>query len=845
MKLLYYSSWRFMGRHPLQLFLSILGIALGVAVVVGIDLASDSAREGFKLSAKSIAGSTTHQIIANNHAVPESVYVQIRTRLGFQKAAPLIRAYVSLPQFDNQTAQLLGIDPFSESGVRDFHQETFENLESDSLQRLLTKPDTILVSEPFLQKYGLKQGDRLQVRTGSVTHALEIVDSFSIASSPQLQNLLLSDISTAQEILKLPGFISQIDLVIEEPQTPVLDQINALLPTGVQITEVGEQSRALARLSDSFELNLTALSLLGLLVGMFLIYNTMMFSVLQRREILARLRVMGVTKKEVLVTVLGEALIIALIATILGLIMGWLLAKLLMIFITQTINDLYYVLQVTQLQWSMLSLIKAISLGIGATLLSAAIPALEAAYTRPISVLQRFDIEQKIQRWSRWLLLVGLLGCLLVYFLIRWQIGGIITGFAAVFLLIISLTLLLPWITHYLLIALSHIMRLFFSLPGKMAVKNIANSLSRTMVAIAALTVAVSAALGLAIMIDSFRHTVDEWLGGYFKADFYIAPIGVESGSISSPLSPSLIKKISPMEGIKLISTNRRVHFYLDNQFHNLMVLDIPQSSFTAFRLKEGKTESAKKAYFEQQGVIISEPYAYRHKLKVGDMIKLPTDKGMRGFKVAGIFYDYGSEHGVINMSRKTYAEFWSDSTINSVGVYLEPGADSNQVQAQILQMAHSSDIQLVSRAEIHEESMRIFDRTFKITHVLKLLVIIVAFVGILSALMAIELERARDFAILRAIGLTPKQLAALVGIETFSMGLIAAVLAIPMGLAMAYMLIDVINFRSFGWSMQFVVNVQAFLTSTLLAVVAALVAGVYPAWHLSTTEPALVLRGE
>jgi putative ABC transport system permease protein len=829
MKLLYYSSWRFMGRHPLQLLLSILGVALGVAVVVGIDLASYSAREGFKLSAESIAGSTTHQIIANNHGVPESVYVQIRTRLGFQKAAPLIRAYVSLP--DNQTGQLLGIDPFSESGVRDFHQQTFENLESDSLQRLLTKPATILVSESFLQRYGLKKGDKIQVRTGSVTHALEIVDSFS----SQLQNWLLCDISTAQEILNLPGFISQIDLVIEEPQT--LDKIKALLPTGVQITEAGEQSRALARLSDSFELNLTALSLLSLLVGMFLIYNTMMFSVLQRREILARLRVMGVTKKEVLVTVLGEALVIALIATLLGLIMGWLLAKLLIIFVAQTINDLYYVLQVTQLQWSMHSMIKAISLGIGATLLSAAIPAMEAAYTRPVSVLQRFKIEQKIQRWNRWLLLLGLVGCLLVYFLIRWQIGGIITGFVAVFLLIISLTLLLPWITQYLLIALSYVMQFFFSLPGKMAVKNIANSLSRTMVAIAALTVAVSAAMGLAIMIDSFRHTVDEWLGGYFKADFYVTPIGVES----SPLSPSLIKKISQIEGIRLISTSRRVRFYLDHQYHNLMVLDIPQSSFTAFRLKEGKTELAKKAYFEQQGVIISEPYAYRHQLKLGDMLKLPTDKGMQGFKVAGIFYDYGSEHGVINMSRKTYAQFWSDSIINSVGVYLESGADSHQVQAQIL--AHSQDIELISRAELHEESMKVFDRTFRITHVLKLLVIIVAFVGILSALMAIELERARDFAILRAIGLTPKQLAALVGIETFSMGLIAAVLAIPMGLAMAYMLTDVINFRSFGWSMQFVVNAQAFITSTLLAVVAALVAGVYPAWHLSTT--ALILRGE
>ena len=834
-----------------------------------------------------MSGKASHRIVNADNIIPESIYAQLSKRLGLRKIAPLIKQSVLIKPHNHSSgntvksvslvnAQLIGIDPFSEAEIRTWQQDMLEQESSDTLARLLSEPNTVLVEAGFLQQYHLKTGDQILLEMDSRNTGqqndpllnnmkqpipLTVIGYFNApeAFQAQLSNWLVADISTAQELLNYQGYINQIDLILDADNVPLLEQIKALLPEGVQLVKADEHAQAIARLSQSFELNLTALSLLGLLVAMFLIYNTMMFSVVQRRDLMARMRVLGVTRKELFRLVLVEAFVIAILATGIGLIIGIGLANVLLFFVTRTINDLYYVLQVSQLHWNYITLFKALSLGIGATLVSALIPALEAAYTKPVKALQRSDLEEKINLWSRWLVLPGLSGCLFVVFLVQEQIGGMVTGFASVFLLIISMLGLLPLITRYLLKILAVIMKHLFSLPGKIAVNNISRSFSRSMVAIAALTVSVSAALGIGIMVDSFRYTVDDWLSGYLKADYFI---GAQKNSAAAsvkalvkPFDKQFLADLSQLSGVDFISSDQEVSFYINGQYHELTVLDIPVESFTAFRLKEGNSAAAQNAWLEEDAVIISEPYAYRHGLSVGDDISLPiTIKEKQNithtFKIVGIYYHYGSEHGVINMSRTTYNRHWQDSNLNTLGLYLSDEIlhdphRRQQFEQQLENIIAARPVQFISKQNLHRQSLIIFDRTFKITNVLKLLVVMVSFVGILSALMAIELERSREFAILRATGLTGRQLSTLVYIETLSMGIVAALLAIPMGIALAYLLIEVVNYRSFGWSMQFILPWNEFVLAGGLAVSSALVAGIYPAWHLSKTRPALALRGE
>lgn len=873
--LLYRSSWRYYLKRPLHLLFSVLGVALGVALVVGIDMASDSARQGFSLSSQSITGKASHRIISSEYVLPESIYVQLRNELGLRKAAPLIKQTVQFNAHDNTRVdvQLIGLDPFSEAEIRTWQQGIMESLPNGGLQRLLTEANTILVEAGFLKQYHLRVGDQISLtltkQENEQEHQLLIIGFFNAPETfqTQLKNWLISDISSVQELLNLQGAVSQIDLLLDADNAGKIEQIKQLLPEGVQLVKVDEHAKAISRLSQSFELNLMALSFLGLLVAMFLIYNTMMFSVVQRRDLLARMRVLGVSRKELFQLVLVEAFFIALLATGAGLIMGIGLAHILLYFVTRTINDLYYVLQVTQLHWSYIILFKALALGVGATLLSALMPALEAAYTRPVMALQRSNLENKINRWSHWFVLPGLLACLLVYWLLKVQVddqnSGMLIGFTSVFISIAAFICLLPFMSRYLLALLAIVMKQLFKLPGKIAVNNIVRSFSRSIVAIAALTIAVSSALGIGIMVESFRFTVDDWLLGYLKADYFISSQNNNTSSqvtaLLEPFDKQLISNISQLSGLDYLSSVQKVRFFIDGQYHHLNVFDIPVKSFSAFHFKEGNASSAQKAWLDEDAVIISEPYAYRHGLTVGDNIYLPVNQmGKKpeknilhqAFKVVGIYYHYGSEQGVINMNRTTYNRHWISKKLNTLGLYLSSDIlhdqrKREQFEKQLQVLISGKSLHFISKQNLHKKSLIIFDRTFKITNVLKLLVILVSFVGILTALMAIELERSREFAILRATGLTGKQLSILVYIETLTMGIVAAVLAMPMGIVLAYLLIEVINYRSFGWSIQYILPWSEFAMAGGLAILAALLAAVYPAWHLSRTRPALALRGE
>ena len=409
-------------------------------------------------------------------------------------------------------------------------------------------------------------------------------------------------------------------------------------------------------------------------------------------------------------------------------------------------------------------------------------------------------------------------------------------------------------------------MKQLFKLPGKIAVNNIVRSYSRSIVAIAALSVSVSSALGIGIMVESFRFTVDDWLLGYLKADYFISSVNNSSSSqvktLLDPFDKQLLSDLSLLPEIDYISNVQEVRFFIDGQYHQLTVFDIPAKSFSGFHFKEGHASSVlslQTAWLNEDTVIISEPYAYRHGLSVGDNVYLPVSQSAQepekkhfrqAFKVVGIYYHYGSEQGVINMSRATYNRHWTSRKLHALGLYLSNEVLHDQrkregFEKQLQALISGRSLQFISRQDLHRKSLIIFDRTFKITNVLKLLVIFVSFVGILTALMAIELERSREFAILRATGLTGKQLSTLIYIETLTMGIVAAILAMPMGIVLAYLLIEVINYRSFGWSMQFILPWKEFVMAGGLAISAAFLAAVYPAWHLSKTQPALALRGE
>jgi putative ABC transport system permease protein len=264
------------------------------------------------------------------------------------------------------------------------------------------------------------------------------------------------------------------------------------------------------------------------------------------------------------------------------------------------------------------------------------------------------------------------------------------------------------------------------------------------------------------------------------------------------------------------------------------------------YRFKEGDAERVWTELEAPDTVLVSEPFAFHRRVGVGGTVELATDKGPRRFRVVGVYFDYGSDTGTLLVPRSTYLRYFDDARVSGVALFAAPGQDVDALVARVRERAGDAQaLDIRSNRALRETSLEVFDRTFTITHVLRLLAVGVAFIGVLSALMALQLERAREFAVLRATGLTPRQLWGLVSLQTGLLGVLAGLFALPLGVALAYVLVHVINQRSFGWTLQLLVDPGVLLQALGLALLAAALAGLYPAWKMSRANPAMALREE
>jgi putative ABC transport system permease protein len=366
-------------------------------------------------------------------------------------------------------------------------------------------------------------------------------------------------------------------------------------------------------------------------------------------------------------------------------------------------------------------------------------------------------------------------------------------------------------------------------------------------------------------MIDSFRHTVVAWLERSLQADFYVsAPAGYGSFG-GAPIAPELAARAAAVPGVAAVHPTRRVELRTASGPLQLLALDADRRRFAAFELREGDTGDAWRRVAERGEAMVSEPFSRRWGLHQGDLVRLPTAAGERAFRVAAVFDDFTSDLGLVLISRRTYLRYWHDPWLSGFAIDLArpaPGAAAEQAEASTLRLlrqaldapgsslstpggAASGPLVIRSNRALKRLSLEIFDRTFLITGVLRLLAGLVAAIGVLSALTALQLERAREIGVLRAIGLTPGQVWQLVTAQTGLMGLAAGLLSLPVGLVLSAIMVYIINRRSFGWTIHLEVAPALLLEAMLLAVGTALAAGLIPAWRMARTSPALALREE
>lgn len=827
--------------------LSVLGVALGVAVVVSIDLANSSAKRAFNLSAESVTGKATHQIVGAGEGVDEAIYAYLRTDLRLRKVAPVVDGYAASLDAPGRTLQVLGVDPFAEAPFRSYIGEEGEL----DLSAFMAQANTAIISQALATTLGKTLDDSIGVAVGGVPHLLRIiglVEAEDERSAQAIENLMVVDVGVAQEVLGKSGILSRLDLIVPEGAEGQrqLERLATVLPDGIEVKRASARTETVEQMTRAFELNLAALSLLALVVGMFLIYNTMTFAVVQRRPLVGRLRALGVTRQEIFRLVLGEALAIGVVGTLLGVLLGVLLGQGLVRLVTQTINDLYYVLTVRELHIDPFTLGKGVALGLGATLIATWAPAREATRAPASTVLQRSQAETNIRVLVPKLAIAGgILGMVGVFVLLL-PTRSIAVSYLALLCTMLAFACLVPLAVIAFGRLVRPVMGRSFGVLGRMAAGGLVSNLSRTAVAMAALMVAIAATIGVGVMVDSFRSTVVTWLDHTLRADVFISAPGFVFRSIDSTLDPELVRQFSESEFVETASFGHKINVQYATHEGDLIAPLLPPQSQATFRFQAGAPAEVWRAFEEEEGLIISEPYAFRYGKGIGDPIAMQTDLGERTFFVAGIYYDYGSDLGVVLMHRPTFNQYFDDDRVSTLALYLRSGVEPAEAVDAFLQMVpEGQNVVIQANRDLRETSLAIFDRTFTITTVLRLLAIGVAFIGVLTALMALQLERAKELAILRATGLTPSQVWQYVSMQTGLMGVFSGLLAVPLGIVLAVVLVYVINKRSFGWTLQLELTPDVLVQALLLALVAAVLAGLYPSWKMSKANPAHALREE
>lgn len=844
-------GWRSLVRSPWQSLLMILGIMLGVAVVVAIDLANESANAAFALSTESITGKATHQISQNPDGLNENDYAVLRRAELPYPSAPLLREYVTVHQLDDLPFQLLGIDPFAEAPFRNYLSGEKGNIDLGGLYSFLTTPGGVLLSDDLARRYKLSEGDILDLSIGGQQRTAEIVGLVEPAddlSRRALNGIILADIATAQELTGRIGKIDQIDLILPAESDNALEQIRTLLHSSAAVIQpVAAHTSGVDQMTAAFRTNLTALSMLALIVGLFLIYNTMTFSVVRRRAMFGTLRCLGLTREEVFTMVILEAFLAGTIGGFLGILLGVFLGQGSVRLVTQTINDLFFVVTVQDVALPYISILKGGLLGILATILAAAPPAWEAASVPPRQALVRSSLEQKTSGALRWILWGGFLMITIGIGLLLIPTNSLVVGFGGTFSIVLGFAMLTPRITRLLM---NFVSRLFINRRGailRMAPREVVGAISRTSVAIAALMIALSVSIGVNLMISSFRYTVVVWMEQILSGDIYISSLDTNLTLTNTIITPEVIETLEDWPGVNRQDRLRSVTVDSPYGMIEINANDNPQDGEEQVYLwVDGEPMEAWEKV-QQGAVLVSEPLARRLQLPLnGGKLPLYTDQGQTDFSIVGIFHDYSSSQGSVTMWLEQYRNYWADDNLTAVALKLEPGADPDQITQDLQRtLGPIQPLNIRPNQALRAATLEVFDRTFAITGALQLLATLVAFIGVVSAMLSLQLEKQRQMGMLRALGLTIKQLWQLILFETGLMGAIAGLMAIPTGYALSLILIYIINRRSFGWTLQLELVPAPFIQAFLVAVVAALLAGLYPAWRVSKRVAADALRFE
>lgn len=831
-------------------FISVLGIALGVAVFVAIRLASGSAVASFNDSVDALAGPANLQVSSGASGLHEEKFAAVTRIPGVKATFPAVQALTVTSDPPGRTLLVVGLDFFSDPRVAAAASE--EQVNPGILIDFLVKPDSLAVTRRFAERAGWKLGDRVGLSYAGRRFEMEVRLLLGGQGLGRAYggDIAIVDIAAAQENLGKLGALDRIDLKVQEGKAfqEASRAIQELYPAAVVERPAARGSQVEAMIS-SFRLNLLALSLVALFVGAFLIFNTISLSVIQRRREIGIARSVGVSRGQILGLFLAEAAIYGTFGSGLGLVLGIGLGYLAVGSVSGTISSLYALVKTSGIVIDTATLAIGATLGLLAALASGLTPALEASLTRPGVASREGSITTRRTGAlvGLTLLAVACAGASYLFARIALQDGNGTLGFASAAFVMMASALFAPVLTLGLCRLAAPVARGFGGVVGLLASRWVERSLERTSVVIAALAASVTMLVALNIMVGSFRQTVEIWMNQTVQADIFVQPASTAITGQYSDLPEGVVEVMRRQPGVMALDTLRANTVLVDGNPVEMFAFDFTitrQNSRLVFL--EGDASQIMQRAENPESVLVSETFLARFGKGKGDSIRLNTPRGERDFRIEGVFYDYTSERGLVVIHSRNYAEIWRDPVHHSAAIYLNDGVDVTEAMERLKKdLAGRYEVVVIDNRELKDRALKVFDQTFAITNALKVVAVLIAVMGVITTMAALILQRQREIGVLRSVGASRTQIGRMAIVESGLIGFFGTVIGCMAGPFVALVLIKVINRLFFGWTIVPVYRPEWFFEAVAWVVGASLLAGLAPARSAMRLEPAEAVRDE
>jgi putative ABC transport system permease protein len=801
------SHWR---RHPMQLATLLIGLISATALWSGVQALNQQARSSYDRAAAAFGGARTAVLVSRNGATfSQQLFVDLR-RAGWP-VSPVLEGRL---QIDGRSYRLLGVEPVtlpSEVG-------NAPAIGRAGLQSFVTPPGEMLVSPETLSSLGVPEGTSPQAN-GSTLPPLRV-------QAQLVPDVLVVDIGIAQQLLKMPGQVSRLLIgKTKNPRTP-LENI-----TGDKLRLVEPEAETdLARLTDSFHLNLTAFGLLSFFVGLFIVNSAIGLAFEQRLPMLRTLRACGVSARLLNAVLLVELISLALVAGIVGLVCGYLIAAALLPDVAASLRGLYGAQIPGQLTLKPEWWAAGLAISVLGALVAATASLLKAIRLPLLAAAQPYAWQQAQHRW----LILQSAVALAVFAAaaaLLWYGDSLLSGFAVLAGLLLGAALGLPAILE-LVLSLGqrqahHALAIWFWADSR-------QQLSGLSLALMALLLALAVNVGVGTMVESFSRTFISWLDGRLAADVYL-------NAADDAQAIAIKAWLRDRPEVDAILPGGRAETQIDGAPVEIFGL----ADHATYRDRWPLLQSADRAWTRLRAGdtgFISEQLARRMKLAVGDSIEVPAPGGNWTLEVVGIYADYGNPKGQIAVNFAALTRRFPGIPLTRMGLRVKPPAVPALISA--LQDKFALDSRnLVDQATLKAESTRIFNRTFAVTAALNAFTLGVAGVALLTSLLTLSNSRLPQLAPLWAIGITRRRLAAIELLKTLSVALITTLLALPLGLLVAWCLLAVVNVKAFGWRLPFHVFPLQLLELLGVAMAAALIAALLPVLRLARMQPAALVK--